>query len=96
MEIGCQTNGSIFLPSQNYFKRILKRFNFQDVNPNYVPVYPNVTHSSESTPFEVESVFLILRPLLWSLMFLAITTRPDIMFAVNMVSRFQVDPRQIH
>ncbi|GBN43030.1 Retrovirus-related Pol polyprotein from transposon TNT 1-94 [Araneus ventricosus] len=51
--------------------------------------------SSESNPLP-EGTTIPYRETIGSLMFLAITTRPDIGFAVNVVSRFQSNPGQVN
>ena len=67
----------------------------EDVNPNDVPADPGVVLSCETSPFTDEKC-VPYREAIGSLMFLAVTTRPDIAFSVNMVSRFQANPGQLH
>lgn len=95
MEIDQNKDGSIFIHSQAYIKKILRQFNLDSCNPVNVPADPNVILSSElDTTFEGTSV--PYREAVGSLMFLSSTTRPDITYAVNLVSRFQNNFSQIH
>lgn len=95
MEIDYKADGTIMLHSESYVKRILKRFYLDDASPNTTPADPGTILSSESNPFP-EGKTVPYREAVGSLMFLASTTRPDIAFAVNLVSRFQNNPGQVH
>ncbi|GBO04460.1 Retrovirus-related Pol polyprotein from transposon TNT 1-94 [Araneus ventricosus] len=95
MEIDYRQDGTIFLHSESYIKRILKRFNLDGANTYTIPADPGTILSSDSNPLP-EGTTIPYRETIGSLMFLAITTRPDIAFAVNVVSRFQSNPGQVH
>uniref|UniRef100_A0A1Y1N3K4 Reverse transcriptase Ty1/copia-type domain-containing protein n=2 Tax=Photinus pyralis TaxID=7054 RepID=A0A1Y1N3K4_PHOPY len=66
---------------------MLKRFNLEDSKPSTLPADPNVILSKDNDHIKDEGV--PYREAVGSLMFAAITARPDIAFAVNVVSRFQ-------
>ncbi|GBM60262.1 Retrovirus-related Pol polyprotein from transposon TNT 1-94 [Araneus ventricosus] len=95
MEIDYRQDGTIFLHSESYIKRILKRFNLDGANPHTIPADPGTILSSDSNPLP-EGTNIPYREAIGSLMFLAITTRPDIAFVVNVVRRFQSNPGQVH
>ncbi|GBN33538.1 hypothetical protein AVEN_133604-1 [Araneus ventricosus] len=50
MEIDYRQDGTIFLHSENYIKRILKRFNLYVANPYTIPAEPGTILSSDSNP----------------------------------------------
>ncbi|GBP12712.1 Retrovirus-related Pol polyprotein from transposon TNT 1-94 [Eumeta japonica] len=69
-----------FSPSQ-----LLNKFNMENANSNSVPVDP---HSRLEKSVQLPDKNLPYREAVGSLMHVAIVSRPDIMFAVNLVSRF--------
>lgn len=93
MEIKLKGDGSLYLHSYGYIQRLLRRFNFEDIKPSSVPADPSTVLSKQSIPINEKVPY---REAIGSLIFLAITTRPDIMFAVSLVSRFQENPGQSH
>lgn len=95
MEIEYKPNGSIFIHSKNYIKSILRRFNFDDASSSCIPADPGTILSLESNSLPEGKTFPY-REAIGSLMYLSITTRPDIAFAVNVASRFQANPGQVH
>ena len=95
IEIDQNKDGSIFIHSQAYIKKILKQFNLEQCNPVSVPADPNVILSTEpdAIPEETDVPY---REAVGTLMFLSATTRPDITYSVNLVSRFQNNYSKIH
>eukprot|EP00253_Pinus_taeda_P001575 PITA_01575 len=88
------TGGGAFLPGAGkYIVDILSRFHMEDCRPMSTPMITNwkKLHASDS-----ELVDLTLyRQLIGSLMYL-VNTRPDICFAINMMSQFMCEPRKVH
>lgn len=75
----------IFIHQSKYIDQLLNRFNMIDINPNSIPADPHVRlHKSEDQPNKNYPY----REAVGSLIHAATVSRPDIMFAVNMVSRF--------
>lgn len=75
----------IFIHQSKYIKQLLNKFNMDNANPNSVPVDPHSKlEKSENQPDK----HLPYREAVGSLMHVAIVSRPDIMFAVSLVSRF--------
>ena len=96
MEIEYDTqNASIFIHQTNYIRQMLRRFNMEDATPVTTPADPHTNlYSSEEREIIPDDV--PLRQAVGSLMFAAIVSRPDIMFAVSYVSRFVSKPESIH
>ena len=96
MEITRNTDGSIFLSQSQYITKILERFQMHNSTPVATPMDSHVklgkTPDSESYP-EIKHVY---QPMVGSLMYAAITTRPDISFAVQTVSQFNLNPGPTH
>lgn len=93
MQIRRGADGSICLHQENYSNRILDRFKMSDCNQLSVPADPNaILYSLDSD----ETVAFPYREAVGSLMYLAVSTRPDISFAVGLVSRFNENPSTPH
>lgn len=78
---------SIFVHQSSYIKQIIKRFGFEDANPIKIPADPNTNLTSEMSNVLDENV-VPYRQAVGSLIFAGIVSRPDIMYAVGVVSRF--------
>jgi hypothetical protein len=88
-----QEEGHIFLGQGRYAVDILSRFNMGDCKPMSTPMITNWQKiSSSASPLVNPTLY---RQLIGSLMYL-VNTRPDICFAVNTLSQFMVEPRQVH
>lgn len=84
MQIEILSNG-IFIHQTKYVDKLLSKFNMTDTSPNSVPVDPHVKlQKGESEP-EKDIPY---REAVGCLMHLAVVSRPEIMFAVSLVSRF--------
>ena len=81
-----RTRESIFIHQSSYAKKILERFGRMDAKSMSVPCDPGSTLKLLLKEEEVENV--PYREAIGSLMFLSIVSRPDISYAVNLVSRF--------
>lgn len=93
MQIRRGTDGSISLHQENYTNRILDRFKMRDCNQLSIPADPNaILYGVDSD----ETVAFPYREAVGSLMYLAVSTRPDISFAVGLVSRFNENPSTSH
>ncbi|XP_062710996.1 uncharacterized protein LOC134289024 [Aedes albopictus] len=92
--------GKIFIDQQNYIEEILKRFNMANSNAVSTPANASLKLDktmSPSTPEEVEVIKAVpFKQAVGSLLYAAQATRPDIAYAVNMVSQFCSDPGQWH
>lgn len=93
LQIERQPDGSIFLHQSNYARRVLERFQMIDCNSVATPSDPNqVLYSLENDNY----VSFPYREAVGSIMYLAVATRPDLSFAIVMVSRFLEKPTKIH
>lgn len=93
LQIKRMANGSIYLHQENYTNRILERFNMRDCNQVTVPADPNTTLYDLDND---EAVIFPYREAVGSLMYLTVSTRPDISFAVGLTSRFIEHPSKAH
>lgn len=92
-EINHRPNGSIHINQAAYTRKVLNRFNMLDANPVSTPVN-NQQHLG--VPKEKKNISFPYREAVGSLMYLALGTRPDIAFAVSLVSRFVDCADEIH
>jgi len=76
-----------------YTNKILERFNMADSKPMSTPM---VTRGNETKNPKIENTTINVpyREAIGSLLYLAGTTRPDITYAVNRLSRKQNDPTE--
>lgn len=88
-----QFNKSIFIHQTKYTEQILQKFNMNEANPNSIPVDPHMKLCKEEGEADASIPY---REAVGSLMHLATVSRPDIMFAVSLVSRFLNCYKQSH
>ena len=88
------------LSQASYIDEILTRYSMQDSKKGFVPfkVRSSLPANQRSkTPAEIERMREIFyASIVRSLMYAILCTRPDICFAVGMVSRYQSDPGEEH
>lgn len=78
---------SVFVQQSAYAKRVIDKFRMSGANPvSILPDSHTVLHPI--TKNEVESEIVLYRETVGSLMFLAIVSRPDIAYSVNLVSKY--------
>jgi transposase InsO family protein len=88
-----KTHNSVSITQKNYIEKIIKVFNMDDAQPCNSPADTNV-HVTKS--FEDEQVNFPYREAIGSLLFLSIASRPDISYAVNVLSRYISNPSFEH
>lgn len=92
-EIDKRSDGSIFMHQTAYSKKILAKFRMDECFPVAIPSDPsqllNKFEDSEVSNFPY-------RQLIGNLMYLAISTRPDISYAIGNVSRYMENPKIVH
>ena len=88
-----QEPNEIYPGQGKYVIEILKRFNTMECKPMTTPMITNLKmlRNYESNPVDPTKY----RHLIGSLMYL-VNTQPDIYFAVNVLSKFQIEPRHDH
>jgi len=88
------------LSQATYIDTILACFSMQDSKKGFLPFRHGINLSkdqSPKTPAEMEKMKAVpYASAVGSLMYAMLCTRPDICFAVGMVSRFQSNPGQDH
>lgn len=93
-------DNSISIDQSHYIAEILKRFGMADCNPVSTPIDPNQKISSKMCPTEQhEKEEMSKKPYMQaigSLLFAAQITRPDISYAVNLLSRYGTNPGKAH
>ena len=88
-----QKNDGIFICQAKYAKDFLKRFKMLNCNPTSTPIATGLKLSKEENGTKVYLSFF--KRLVVKLMYLT-PTRPDIMYAVNLISRFMETPMDSH
>jgi len=90
----------MFINQQSYITKMMEKFNMQDCKPNAIPADSNNELTNDHSPTtitEMQDMSRIpFREAVGSLMFAAIVSRPNIMFATSQVSRFLQNPGQKH
>ena len=88
------------LSQASYIDAILARFSMQDSKKGFLPFRHGISLSKDQcpkTPDEMEKMKAVpYASAVGSLMYAMLCTRPDICFAVGMVSRYQSNPGQVH
>lgn len=93
-------SGQISIDQTQYIKSILKRFNMTECNSVITPLELGQGISKEMEPKTEEEKEIMnkipYREAIGSLLFLTLTTRPDISYAVNLLSRYCENPGPKH
>ncbi|GBM34413.1 Copia protein [Araneus ventricosus] len=77
------------LDQEENIDKMLKRFNMSDCKPCSTPLEPKCTPADFANSELFEGPF---RELIGFLLYLAVTTKPDILFSVNCLSQLQEKP----
>ncbi|GJX31986.1 putative ribonuclease H-like domain-containing protein [Tanacetum coccineum] len=88
-----QNKGGIFISQDKYVAEILKKFDLVNVKAAITPMETKVPLTKDEEAFDVD--VHLYRSMIGSLMYLT-ASRPDIMYAVCVCSRFQVTPKTSH
>jgi len=88
-----RTPGVIALNQGAYTKKILERFQQDNAHPVSTPMNPGTRLVDTEEEPEDENTY---RSLIGSLMYLMLCTRPDIAFAVGVLSKFSSNPKKSH
>jgi len=93
-------SGLIELSQQVYINQLLKRFNVQDIKAATTPLSPGIRLTQDNCLTNEEEMRDMANvpyaSLIGALMYAAISTRPDIAFAVGALSRFLSNPGRRH
>ncbi|KAE8669333.1 hypothetical protein F3Y22_tig00112249pilonHSYRG00290 [Hibiscus syriacus] len=88
-----RTHEGIFLCQQKYAKDLLKRFGMLECKSTSTPMEPNIKMCAHEGK-DLEDA-IMYRQLVGSLIYLTLT-RPDISYAVGVMSRFMQNPKKPH
>ncbi|KAE9587483.1 putative RNA-directed DNA polymerase [Lupinus albus] len=88
-----QTATGFFIGQKKYVQEVLERFNMENFNPVGSPTEPGLKLSRDIDGEKVDSTYF--KQIVGSLMYLT-TTRPDIMYAVCLISRYMERPTELH
>ena len=92
--LGMQTqmkDGTIAISHEGYISKLLEKWNMSDCKVAKDPML-NVQFDENSKPFDKN----LYRKLIGSLLYLSVSTRPDIAFAVNRLAQFNNCPKETH
>src|SRR5258708_7926883 len=86
---------SIMISQGQYIGKILQRFRMEDCKPAMTPLLTGIQYqpSMDDEAFEDPSLY---RSAIRSLMYAAIATCPDIAYAINSLSQFNIKPLKKH
>ena len=94
------TDKSISISQETYIDKIVKKFNLQDAKDCATPLDPNIKLSKDQCPDSDEEkktmAKIPYRQAIGSLMWATVATRPDIAFAVSVLSQFLENPGRVH
>ena len=94
------SKGVLFLSQQEYISKVLQRFNMEGGKTIGVPLPPYLKLSAEDSPTsddeKAEMAKVPYASAVGSLIYAMVATRPDIAFAVGVVSRYMANPRKKH
>lgn len=97
LEIQRNNEGNVKITQKAYLTRVIERFKMADSKGCAVPAYQNNISVMSSNDNKEELMTKIpYREAVGSLMFAAVVSRPDIMYAVANVSKFLTNPSQEH
>jgi transposase InsO family protein len=101
MEITRDRNsGLLFLSQQSYIKKVLHRFNMHDAKSVSTPIAPHFKLSAlqcASTDEDYEYMSRIpYSSAVGSLMYAMVCSRPDLSYAMSLVSRYMANPGKEH
>lgn len=84
--------GTMCLSQEASIEKVLKKFGMDDCNPTKTPMEKGLQLTRSNTGMIGEPY----RELLGSLMYIMMSTRPDVCFPVGFLGRFQQQPEQQH
>ncbi|XP_053960596.1 uncharacterized protein LOC128864864 [Anastrepha ludens] len=85
--------GEIFLSQRSYAESVLNRFGMSECNPSNTPIETNCNLTLPARKDEAKFPFQCL---IGALMYLAVSMRPDIAYAVNFMSQFNNNYTEQH
>jgi hypothetical protein len=87
---------TISLSQEGYIQRVLDRFGMQDAKTVTTPLYNAMMKRQRDTIKEDKQRKSLYQQIVGSLMWSAMSARPDVVFAVGYLSRFSSNPSEQH
>lgn len=95
-----RSNRTIHMSQESYVNDVIERFKLEETYPVCTPMDPHVILTKEMSPKTEEDQLnmsnIPYREAVGSLMYLAVSTRPDIAYAVQRLARFNDNPGPAH
>ena len=88
-----QKDDGIFICQRKYAAEVIERFGMMGFNSVCNPIVPGQKIGRDEAGEKVDST--LYKQMVGSLMYLT-ATRPDLMYAVSLISRFMANPTQLH
>jgi hypothetical protein len=88
-----QSAGGIFICQKKYAREVLERFRMDDCTPVQVPIIPGTKLTRDGEGEKIDSTYY--KQMIGSLMYMT-ATRPDLTYAVSLISRFMEAPTELH
>lgn len=88
-----QKSGGIFIGQRKYAQEVLQRFEMNQSKSVQTPMVPGFKLCKDEEGIKVDKTHF--KQLVGCLMYLT-ATRPDVMFAVSLLSRYMENPTQLH
>eukprot|EP00253_Pinus_taeda_P007479 PITA_07479 len=88
-----QSENGVFISQDKYVEAVLKRFNMQNIKAAVTPTVMGLKLTKEDSSKDFNPK--LYKSIVGSLMYLT-ATRPDIMHAVSLISRFMERPKETH
>lgn len=85
---------SVTIKQNEYVKKLIKSFGLENAKEAHVPMQPNIDLDSNNGEELVDAH--LFQALLGALLYVNMQTRPDICFAINMLSRHAKHPTKTH
>jgi hypothetical protein len=93
-------SGLLFLSQHDYIQKVLRHFNMHDSKPVSTPIAPHFKLSSSQSPgIDSEFEYMSKVPyssVIGSLMYAMVCLRPDLSYAMSLVSRYMANPSKEH
>jgi hypothetical protein len=92
--------GLLFLSQHAYIEKVLQRLNMHDAQPVSTPIAPHIKLSAEQCANSDEDIEYMSKVLYCSvdgsLMYAMVCSRPDLSYAMSIVSRYMSNPGKEH
>ena len=84
------------ITQSEYINKVLKRFNMQDCKGAFTPMDAKAEFSKETSNTATKEEIKLYQAMIGSVMYCMVETRPDIAFAVSVLSRYSSNPNMAH